>query len=400
MWVVSELYYPEATSTGFILTRIAEGLANDHVVHVLCAWPSYTKQITKAPRSEIHHRVNIRRCSSTTFNKDIFVLRILNLTTSSLSIFLHALANFRSGDVALVVTNPPVLPYLIRIACMIRRTKCILLVHDVYPELLVAVGKIAPDGISIMLMKLASRALYRSMDKIIAIGRDMKKLIADKLRRNKDRVVFIGNWADVDLIHPQPKSRNKMLRELHLENKFIVLYAGNMGYPHDIDTIMQAALKLQGHKDIHFLFIGSGFKKRWLERSIDLLSLKNMSILPAWPREAQSLFLSGCDVGLISLVQGMKGVSAPSRLYNLLAAEKPIIAIVEKGSEAALVIEELRVGWIIPPGQPDSLAQTILIAKMNTRTLTDMGRRARGAAETVFSLDHVLSQYRQLLSRI
>jgi colanic acid biosynthesis glycosyl transferase WcaI len=140
LWVVSELYYPEETSTGHFLTHIAEGLAAHYPVSALCSQPTYSKRGSRAPRREVRHGVEIHRGLGTTFDKDVLPGKLANALTISLSLFLTALRRFRRGDVALVVTNPPFLPFLTRLACALRGARCVLLIHDVYPETLIAAG--------------------------------------------------------------------------------------------------------------------------------------------------------------------------------------------------------------------------------------------------------------------
>lgn len=397
IWIISELYYPETTSTGYILTKIAEGLSGDFEVHALCAQPSYAKRGMKAAPRELRNGVLIHRCSSTTFDKDRFLLRLLNLATVSISMFFNSVILLRPYDVALVVTNPPAMPFFIRVACGLKGARPLLLVHDVYPELLVAVGKLNHHGFVTKVLSLASLALFRSMERIIVLGRDMQRLINDKMGSREDRVVIARNWADLDSIRPQLKKENALLKSIQAVDQFVALYAGNMSYPHDIETIVKAAERLREHGDVRFLFIGSGFKRSWLLQAIHDKALSNVSLMSPLPREEQMAFLNACDVGLISLVKGMKGISVPSRYYNILASGKPIIAIVESDSETGIDVESNKLGWVIPPGRPDQLAKAILEAREDQRALMEMGRRARELAEARYSFEHTLAIFRRLL---
>ncbi|MCA9071662.1 MAG: hypothetical protein KDA84_22200, partial [Planctomycetaceae bacterium] len=136
IWVVSELYYPEDTSTGYYLTRIAQGLAerSSDPVHVLCGRPTYAARGQKTAWRETHGGVRIQRCWGTTWNKNRLLLRIVNLLTLSVSVFLVAAWRLQRGDRVLVVTNPPLLPFVISWACRLRGARCALLIHDVYPD--------------------------------------------------------------------------------------------------------------------------------------------------------------------------------------------------------------------------------------------------------------------------
>jgi hypothetical protein len=136
VWVVSELFHPERTSTGHFLSCIATGLASSFPVRVLCAQPTYSARGRRARRRERLGGAEILRCWSTTFPKDVLLLRLVNLITISMSILFEACRAFRHGDRVLVVTNPPTLPFVVRWACRLRGARLVLLIHDVYPEAL------------------------------------------------------------------------------------------------------------------------------------------------------------------------------------------------------------------------------------------------------------------------
>ncbi len=400
LWIASELYYPETTSTGYILTKIAEGLTDVISVSVLCGQPSYSARGIRAPSRETYNGVKIIRCWATTLNKDILPLRLINLITITISIFIYALFKINKNDLVLIVTNPPTLPFVIAVACKIRKGKCLLLVHDVYPEAAVVAGKLSANSpLANLLVRLTS-LLYRGMEYIFVIGRDMQEKVAGRLAKDKDRVIIATNWADLDLVVPDARRLNNLLKELGLTDKFVVQYAGNIGYLNDIESIVRAALLLKEQKDIHFLFIGSGVKKCQIELAVKENGISNVTILNHRPRNEQSTFLNACDIALISLVNGMKGVSVPSRTYNTLAVGKPIIGIVEDRSELALVIEEERVGWVVPPGMPKKLASVILEAKSQPDLLVQMGARARHAAERKYSFERIKQTYEATIASV
>ena len=400
VWIVSELYYPEESATGYLLTRIAEGLAPYYRVHVLCAQPTYDARGIRAPIVECHQQVQIRRCVSTTLNKNFLLFRLLNVFTISVSIFFRGLITFRSDDVVLVVTNPPTLPFVTAAACRIRRSKYVLVIHDVFPEALTALGLARERSLLTRLMTWLNNTLYSHAQRVIVLGRDMRELVRRKNLRNDHRIVIVPNWADVDIVRPQPREENQLLKELRLQTKFVLLYAGNIGLSHGIDNLFRAAVLLAGDDDFHFLFVGSGTKKRWLEQSVADRGLRNITILPNRPRSDQNNFLNACDAVLISYHSGMAGVSVPSRMYNVLAAGKPIIAVTDSHSELARVVQEEDVGWVVRPDQPEALTAAIVDAKLRRRSTAAWIQRARTAAEKKYTLTHTIDQYRAVVDSV
>jgi hypothetical protein len=189
LWVVSELYYPEETSTGYYLTRIAEGLAEDFDVKVICGQPTYSARGTVAPKHEVHKGVEIFRAAGTTLDKNVIPFRLLNMVTLGLSILFKALAKFQRGDRVLVVTTPPSMPFVIALASLTKGAAYTLVIHDNYPEILVATEKTTGGSLLFKAMTFFNRWLYKHASKVIVVGRDMRELVAKKNKgsRRADR---------------------------------------------------------------------------------------------------------------------------------------------------------------------------------------------------------------------
>jgi colanic acid biosynthesis glycosyl transferase WcaI len=399
LWVVTELYYPEMTSTGYYLTAIAEGLTDTFDVKALCGQPNYSARGVRATSHEVHNNVEIFRCFGTTLDKNIIPFRLLNMLTLSLSIFFKALFNFQRGDKVLVVTTPPSLPFITALASLIKGANYTLLVHDNYPEILIAVDKTTENSFLARSVNYANRWLYKFAQKIIVCGRDMKELIERKTFELDIPISFIPNWAELEQVGPQPRSENRLLDELNLGDKFVFLYAGNMGYPNDLESIIDCADNLKDDLRFHFIFLGAGVKKKYLEKKVLENKLTNVTILAPRPRTEQIEFLNACDVALVSLVKKMLGVSMPSRTYNILAAGKPILALTEEDSEVAKVIDEDQVGWFVPPNDPDKLLDMINRIYDERGNLAEMGNRARQSALKKYSLETAVAAYRHELSK-
>jgi glycosyltransferase involved in cell wall biosynthesis len=155
---------------------------------------------------------------------------------------------------------------------------------------------------------------------------------------------------------------------------------------------------LKNDDRFQFIFLGEGFKRSWLEKEIESKSLKNVTLLDPRPRTDQNIFLNACDVAFVSLVKKMRGVSMPSRTYNILAVGKPILALVESDSETAKVVLEDQVGWIVPPNEPQKLLQTIEQIYKERNIIPQMSNNARRSALEKYSLQKAVSEYRKSLT--
>jgi len=398
LWVVTELYYPEETSTGYYLTRIAEGLTDRFDVKALCGQPNYAARGVRAKSREIHREVEIFRSFGTTFDKNVILFRLINMLTLSFTIFWNAVFQFKKADRVLVVTTPPSLPFIAAVACLLRGASYTLLIHDNYPEILIAAGKSRENSPLVKFLNHLNRWLYKYAAQIIVVGRDMKILIERKTEGLDVPVVVIPNWAELELVEPADRNDNRLLRELNLTEKFVFLYAGNMGYPNDLESIVKCAAALENKLPVHFIFLGAGVKRNKLISEVENNNLTNVTVLPPLPRSEQIVFLNACDVALVSLVKKMWGVSMPSRTYNILAAGKPILALTEKDSELARVVEEEKVGWVAPPDEPEVLLQVIKKIYDERHLIREMNARARHSALEKYSLQTAVEKYRQTIN--
>lgn len=401
VWVVSELYHPEQTSTGYAMTGLAEGLAEYREVRVLCSQPTYSARGTLAPASEQRHGVFIERCVGTRFDKDRIALRIVNLLTISCSIAWALWRRVRKGDLVIVVTNPPTLPFVVHAAAKLRGARVVLRIEDVYPDALVAAGALDARSLTVRLIRAATRSLYRHMERVIVLGRDMANLAGGNLGGRADRIVVIPNWGAVDTVRPLARDANPLLESLGIADRFVVQYMGNMGRTHGVDTVAAAAERLRGEAGLHFLFIGWGARKAPLERMVAERALDRVTVLGPCSRAEVPIYANACDVAVIAFKPGMAGVSVPSRMYDVMAAGKPIVAVADAESELARVVHEERIGWVVPPEDVEALIGAFRAARAVERTtLDEMGRRARAAVERKYTREIVVAKYRTLLDQL
>jgi glycosyltransferase involved in cell wall biosynthesis len=400
IWFISEVYYPDEQGTAFYTTGLAEGLAGKFKVGVLCSCPTVTARGKQVARKEVRNGVVVERCMGTTLNKDIFILRLVNIITYSASILLKALTRVKEGDIVFAVTSPPSTPFIARLVCSLKKAECVLRIEDVYPEILIATGMIGERSLLNGILRFVSGMLYRSADRIVVLGRDMKALAEKKMGGRGKAVRIIRSWADTDTVFPLPKEDTVLVRELGLQKKFVVSCVGNMGRAQAIECLFEAVTMLKDDDRIHFLFIGGGARRKWMEQEAVNRGLRNVTLLDQRPRDDQADFLNACDISLISLLPGVTGAGVPSRTYNIMAAGKPIIAVTGEESEVARVVREEAIGWVTPPCKPEYLVRTILEAMSDKERLINMGCKASAAARGKFPREKIVEEYRDLVKEI
>jgi colanic acid biosynthesis glycosyl transferase WcaI len=390
-WMVTELYRPELTSTGHYLSNIAEGLAaRGYEVLTICAQPNYAARGTTAPKRETLNGVSVRRCRSTRLPREVLPFRIVNVVTQSATFLTELIRGVRRDDIVLVVTNPPVLPFIAALACRLRAGRLVVLVHDVYPDVFWATGMLSRSHPLSRAFDWAQRRTLGSAQLVFTLSNDMQRRVVGRRLAATDKVAVVTNWADLELVNASA---------LPTEKDLVVLYSGNLGRTHGLNDLLKAARALLG-QPIRFRIVGTGSKRGWVDGLVESTRLSNVSVEDPVPFSDLSESLSRCDVGFIGLIDEMAGVSAPSRFYNLLAAARPVLFVGDASTDIAQLIRRFEIGWVVPPGQPERLAETLVSISANREILPEMGARARSLAESDYQKEQIVDAYYNLIASL
>ncbi len=398
--LISQYFYPEMISTGHILTELVVELVGKGIkTSVICAQPTYYSN-DKVDKEITYKGIAIRRTANTQFDKNSLKGKIFN----SFSFFVGALwLVLKENDryPMVLVTNPPFLGLVGLICKIFKRRSYILIIHDLYPDIALNMGYLRHDSLLARFWNKINQRIYDAASFIVVLGRDVKKRIQDKLPAEQhEKIKFIPNWADPELICPVDQSRNPFISELGLDGKFLVQYSGNMGLTHDMETIIEAARRLNKDQDIYFLMIGGGGKLGKIKAMARSYRLRNVAFLPYQPRENLKKSLGAAHVSMISLENGVQGLSVPSKLYGIMASGRPIVAIVPKNSEVALTVREFNCGLVTPPKDVSALVRALTWLKSNESERMAMGRQAYEAFQENFTVQHCANQYYQLINQM
>ncbi|MCP4370329.1 MAG: glycosyltransferase family 4 protein [Deltaproteobacteria bacterium] len=255
------------------------------------------------------------------------------------------------------LTQPPLFFILGAVISKLRGVKYIIHIMDVHPELLAISGIINVRGYTYRLLSRCALNALRHADGIIAIGRCMKDRLTEKgIQESKIRLV--SNWAS-NRIYPLPEKDNVFRCQHNLEEKFLVMYSGNMGVPHHFSTILHVAERLEDIHDIIFVFIGRGGRRKEIEQAI-AGGNKNLLLLDFQPMIILSHSLSAANIHFFSLRPGFEGHVVPSKFYGMLASGRPVIYEGTTSGEVAQVIHETQVGKVVEPGNKRQLYESIM----------------------------------------
>lgn len=395
VWLITEIYYPVKTSTGYYMTEIAEYLALRGLeVHVICTGCTYNVgEVNSKPfQNELCNGVSIHRVFVGDINKNNFIKRTLRLFLSSCKLFFRLLSLVRSGDELLVVTNPAFLILMMPYVKWRKQVNYTILAHDIFPENLAAINKISSSSFFYKCLKIIFDKAYAKAHLCISIGRDMSEVLKKKLG-NRSQIALIPIWAEEQIVHPLDKQETKLAQRLCLNDKFVFQFAGNVGHAQGIENLLEAIALLDA-PNVHFLFIGGGAKYSVIADFAKDRS--NVSLMGFLDRSLQNDFLNACDVGIVTLSDGMYGLGVPSKSYNIMAAGKPILMVGELNSEIALSVKECDLGWVVEPNNPLMLKEAFESIYEQRDKLSSIKKNARRMAETLFAKDFVLDKYYQL----
>ncbi|HMJ67975.1 MAG TPA: glycosyltransferase family 4 protein [Cyclobacteriaceae bacterium] len=255
------------------------------------------------------------------------------------------------------VTNPPLSPFITALVAGIRKIPFHITVFDLYPDALMQSGISSSESPIYRAWQKNNRWVFRKPDTIITLSHSMKNAIAAYAEPGKIKV--INNWADTEYIRPIDKRTNAFVSEHRLTDKLVVMYAGNMGFTHDLESLLEAAGLLIADKRITFVLIGDGAKRKKLEEIKQKKQLSNVVMLPFQEGDNFPLAMAAGDIGIVTLGSGGEGISVPSKTYVNMAAGLAIIAISPPDSELNRIISHYEIGYVVSPGESQKLASMI-----------------------------------------
>lgn len=390
--IATQFYPPDASTTAVYIGRIAAGLAAENNIVVISATPnSNSRSATSASNPAV---IEIKGWNP---KKSALIQRGIAACTLAIRMFFSILKRARSEDIVFCVTAPFTLPYAVVLAAHLKRAKTMLLIYDLYPEALQAAGFIKSTSVAARLLHFANKHLFRRLDVVVVIGRDVPPLLARYPGVAPGKIQLIPNWVLLPIAYREVDARNRFRAKL--DCKFIVGLSGNLGFTHSPATVFEAAKLLRSERDIHFILSGWGVGWKELNELVARERLDNVTMLNPVPDEELIEFLSAADVWLIPYRRNIAGVSIPSRLYNLLAVGRPVIVAAEPHSEAAIALREEGIGWVVPPEDPPQLAQIIREAAMDRGATKQKGLRAAVVAQK-YSEEAALMRYREVVSAL
>ena len=362
---MNRVYPPVRGATGRVLRDLAKAFARE-------GW--HVTIITTGPKAlkERDGGIRIIRVKAPERPRGTFSYLLIWLK------MLFVALRIKGRHLLVTLSDPPLIVVAGRIVAAFKKSRHIHWCHDLYPDVLPALG-IKMPGFLLRFFKAQSRKAMQSCDKVIVTGRCMAKHLTYE-GLNPKQITTIANWPDIEILEtPAPddpdsqfftvptvngaRPYNELLKE---KQKFRVLYAGNIGLAHPIEAIIEAAEMLQEElTDVEFVFVGDGEKFDYIAKERTKRGLENIRLLPFQPAERLREVMESGDIHLVSMKEEAAGFIVPSKLYTALAVARPCIFMGPVQSETAKVIKDFQTGKIVPQGDAKALAEAVRSYRMS-----------------------------------
>jgi glycosyltransferase involved in cell wall biosynthesis len=391
--ILNQFFYPDHSATSQLMTELAESLVERGVCVTALAGRGRYNGGEGLPRCEDYRGVRIERAWATSFGKRSGLGRLSDYFSFYVGASWRLLRSPRH-DIVMALTTPPLIGLIALVIGRLRGMRVVMLVQDVYPDIAVALGTLSSRNPVTVLLNYLSRSILRGADRIIVLGECMKERVVAKVGQDAAaKIDVIHNWADGAEIKPLGVEPNPFVGEHKLEGKFVVLFSGNLGRVNEFKTILSAALRLRDRDDIVFLFIGDGAKAFEIERYACENSLSNIRLLPYQPRGMLRYSLGAGHALLVTLADGLAGLSVPSKTYVSLASGRPVLFVGDSRSDVARLVRENGCGEVVEPGDARRLSEVIEAWASDRTMLERMGVKARSLFETRFGRPRAVNAY-------
>jgi glycosyltransferase involved in cell wall biosynthesis len=279
--------------------------------------------------------------------------------------------------------------------------RLVALVEDIYPDVSVALGTFGEMSLLARLLDRLNCLVLSQADRVIVLSDCMRERVVAKIRPGSEgRIDVIHNWADGEKIRPLAVGeRNSFVEEHDLRDRFVIQFSGNFGMVNDFDTPLKAARLLKNRTDIVFLFIGDGVKAGEIKAFVSRHDLPNVRVLPYQPRENLLYSLAAGHAHLVTLADGLAGLSVPSKTYGILAAGRPVIFVGDPRSDIARLVADHNCGAVVRTGQATLLASIIAAWADEPATTAKLGDEARALFANRFDRPQAVAAYMDSLSK-
>ena len=356
---------------------VAEALAISDSVTVLCGRPSYDpteRRSWRLFRTEQAGVVRIIRTGSSDFPRLEMKKRVVNYLSYVTLAIPRAL--FVRCDVILAMTDPPFQGIVGATVAMLKRKPFVYNIRDMYPDMAVGGSIVEPGSLARIWEKLHRWALRRAT-RVIVLGEDMRVRIVAK-GVEASRVLVVRDGTEIlprNTLLPAPDL--DVVRAIRGSFTFVLVHAGNLGFYGAWNTLV-TAVRMLASEGVGLVFVGDGAQRAQIEAAA--AGSGNIRFLEFFPASKIPSVLAAADAHVITVKRGLEGVVVPSKMYGILAAGKPIVAVAPKETDAVSLGVPGGYAIAADPDRPAEVVKAVRALACDPNKLKTMGEAALAAA--------------------
>lgn len=395
-----QYFYPEYVSSATLPYDTAEYLSeNGYTVGALCGYPGEYCNNANVPVDENVNGIHIRRVKYLRLGRLSKLGRCVNFLSFVIAVICH-IGFLKDYKIIMVYSNPPVLPVIAMLAKKFFGCKLVFVSYDVYPEIAVQSGVMGENGIFTKLFNLYNSKLFRAADAVVAVCEDMKDYLQKHRNVKESKVVNIPNWyADDKSQNRIPRSATRLFSD-YGEDDFIVSYLGNLGTCQDADTLIDAIRLLKNDGSVQFIFAGHGNKMPRIKELKEKERISNLNVFEFLHGKDFSDVLKISDCYLVSLIDGLYGLCAPSKTYSYFMTGRPVICVMDDRTEIAQDVIQNNSGFVVKNGDSKALAEYITKLKNDKDMASRMSKNARKIFLSKYEKEICLTEYHSLIAQL
>lgn len=370
-----------------------------HELHVVTALPWYREHAVetgwggKIVRTEKRPWGKITRVHPFPTDKTNIAARAAAFAGFTAIGLITAIVDRFKPDVVFAMSPPISLGLAGWMAAKRRGVPFVFNIQDVFPDVAIETGTISSPRV-IKTAKAMEKFVYDNADVVTVLSEEMQRNVESK---TDSMTSIIPNFVDISTFEPTPLE-NSYREEFDLVGKRVVMYCGNVGFSQSIELLADAAREMRDIEDLVFVVNGGGSAIGEVRRRAE--GLDNFRVIPYQPVERVPEVLAAADLHVIPLRKGLAWSSVPSKLYKILAVERPVIASVDEGTEVGRVVVEAGAGHAVPPDDPAPLIASLRELLDAPEQRAEMGKSGRAWVEEWTTPARAAAQYEAVFNEL
>ena len=380
--VLSQVFWPDNVAVSLFVTDLCQKLAEKgHQVTVIAGQYDYENHKRNYSQFNKLNNINIIRLKNTGMGKGSILYRLIDFFTFNFLVLLELLSvKRREYDMAISTTVPPMLSFMTALFAPFKKYKFIYWTMDLQPELSIQSGLIKKNSLIAASLTRMGDYVFKKADKILVLDQYMKSHITERCNQ-PGKILISPLWPVIEKRYYGSRSDNEFRKKYKLQDKLVVMYAGNHSYVHPLNTLLEAGKRLKYLHNVCFVFVGSGVRKHEVTAFRHTHRLTNIIQVPFQPRDQVHISLGASDIQVVILGEQQVGYTHPNKVYGALYAGKPVVYIGPEPSHVTDILSKCPGNIMVQHGQTDLLVKELENWVNNPALLEDIGQNNLAYAE-------------------